>query len=267
MYFLEIRRKSTYRFHPVKEGAAIAVKSGEAKDADDQLMTIKQMATYLNLNERTVLKLVTDGALPGVKIGNQWRFRKAMIDTWLDDQMLGVTPRLVGEHDGERGKDTSTREMLALASCFQPDHIISELQAKKKTAVVEELAGLATATVKFPNAGDTVDFYLDHAMREDVATHVLRVKFRTRTIWMLSLFTAWTLLFFSISTNQEYYTFPAYLALFLLLASALAGEEEEGRQPWLLATSAVSVTVRLVFAAVTASSMPDRTMHLPLDPL
>lgn len=120
------------------------MKSGEAKDADDQLMTIKQMATYLNLNERTVLKLVTDGALPGVKIGNQWRFRKAMIDTWLDDQMLGVTPRLVGEHDGERGKDTSTREMLALASCFQPDHIISELQAKKKTAVVEELAGLAT---------------------------------------------------------------------------------------------------------------------------
>ena len=58
---------------------------------DDHLKTIKQIATYLSVNERTVLKLVTEGALPGVKVGNQWRFRKAMIDTWLDDQMLGLT--------------------------------------------------------------------------------------------------------------------------------------------------------------------------------
>ena len=57
-----------------------------------------------------------------------------------------------------------------------------------------------------------MDFYLDHAMREDVATYVLRVKFRVRTIWLLSLFSAWTLLFFSISTNQEYYTFPVWPA-------------------------------------------------------
>ena len=120
------------------------MKSGGARESDDQLMTIKQMAVYLNLNERTVLKLVTDGALPGVKIGNQWRFRKAMIDTWLDDQMLGVTPRLVDEHDGARSQDASAREMLALENCFQPEHIIPELHAKKKTAVVEELAGLAT---------------------------------------------------------------------------------------------------------------------------
>ncbi|HEX7598435.1 MAG TPA: PTS sugar transporter subunit IIA [Polyangia bacterium] len=102
-------------------------------------MTIKQMADHLNLNERTVLKLVTEGNLPGVKVGNQWRFRKAMIDTWLDDQMLGVTPRLL-DHSPSH---SSSREMLTLASCFQPDHIILDLQAKKKSAVIEELAGLA----------------------------------------------------------------------------------------------------------------------------
>jgi len=115
-------------------------KSGESRAFEDRLMTIKQMADYLNLNERTVLKLVTDGTLPGVKVGNQWRFRKAMIDTWLDDQMLGVTPRLV---DGAAA-NASSREMLTLAHCFQPDQIISELQAKKKTAVIEELAGFAS---------------------------------------------------------------------------------------------------------------------------
>jgi len=76
------------------------------------------------------------------------------------------------------------------------------------------------------DAGQTVDFYLDNAIREDVATYVARLKFRVRTIWLLSLFSAWTLLFFCISTNQEYYTFPVWTPLFILIAGVVAGIEE-----------------------------------------
>jgi len=75
-------------------------------------------------------------------------------------------------------------------------------------------------------AGQTVDFYIDNAIRDDVATYVARLKFRVRTIWLLSLFSAWTLLFFSISTNQEYYTFPVWPPLFILIAGIVAGIEE-----------------------------------------
>jgi excisionase family DNA binding protein len=106
---------------------------------DDRLMTIKQLAGYLNLNERTVLRLVTEGALPGVKVGNQWRFRKAMIDTWLDDQMLGVSPRMIDEPKPV----VSARAMLELASCFEVSHILSEMKAGTKNAAIEELAGLS----------------------------------------------------------------------------------------------------------------------------
>jgi hypothetical protein len=80
------------------------------------------------------------------------------------------------------------------------------------------------------DAGDTVDFYLDHAMREDVASYVRRIKFRTRTIWLLSLFTAWTLIFFSISTNQEYYTFPVWPPLVMLIAGVVADRGERGAE-------------------------------------
>ena len=106
---------------------------------EDRLMTIKQLAEYLSVNDRTVLKLVSDGSLPGVKVGNQWRFRKAMIDTWLDDQMLGVMPRYLDPPQ----LNGSPRRMLELASCFQPEHIIPELAAGTRNTVVEELAGLA----------------------------------------------------------------------------------------------------------------------------
>ncbi len=105
---------------------------------EDRLMTIKQLASYLSVNERTVLKLVQDGALPGVKVGNQWRFRKAMIDTWLDDQMLGITPRHV-----EPARPVAPRRMLALSSCFEESHVVPALSGNTKAAVIVELASHA----------------------------------------------------------------------------------------------------------------------------
>ncbi len=106
---------------------------------EDRLLTVKQLAEYLRVNDRTVLKLVSEGTLPGVKVGNQWRFRKAMIDTWLDDQMLGVTPKYV---DPPRPPG-SPRRLLELASCFQVDHIVPELESASRNMVIEEMAGLA----------------------------------------------------------------------------------------------------------------------------
>jgi 4-amino-4-deoxy-L-arabinose transferase-like glycosyltransferase len=121
------------------------------------------------------------------------------------------------------------------------------------------------------DAGDTVDFYLDHAMREDVGSYVRRIKFRTRTIWLLSLFTAWTLLFFSISTNQEYYTFPVWPPLVMLIAGVMAGIEESsgaaGGRPmlstaWLTGAQAVFAGIGVAAAAAlgwglwTSRSLP-----------
>ncbi|HUZ93851.1 MAG TPA: glycosyltransferase family 39 protein [Edaphobacter sp.] len=50
--------------------------------------------------------------------------------------------------------------------------------------------------------------------------------FAHRTTLLLSLYAALVLLFFSVSTNQEYYTFPAYLALLVLLAASLSRAED-----------------------------------------
>jgi excisionase family DNA binding protein len=112
----------------------------KTRELTDRLMTVRQLAAYLNVNERTVLKLVSKGELPGVKIGDQWRFRKAMLDTWLDDQMLGVTPRNLEIPVSA----PAARMMLNLASCFQPSHIVADLESDTKNGVIEELASLAT---------------------------------------------------------------------------------------------------------------------------
>jgi len=76
------------------------------------------------------------------------------------------------------------------------------------------------------DAGQTVDFYLDHAVREDVGTFIERLKFRTRSAWLLGIFAAFTLLFFSLSTNQEYYTWPSWIPIIMLTAAMIAGIEQ-----------------------------------------
>jgi 4-amino-4-deoxy-L-arabinose transferase-like glycosyltransferase len=53
-----------------------------------------------------------------------------------------------------------------------------------------------------------------------------RLSFTQRSILLLSIFSAIILVFFSLSTNQEYYTFPVYLPLLLLIAAALAHIEQ-----------------------------------------
>jgi 4-amino-4-deoxy-L-arabinose transferase-like glycosyltransferase len=120
------------------------------------------------------------------------------------------------------------------------------------------------------DAGQTVDFYLDYAVREDVATYVTRLKFRVRTTWLLGLFSAFTLLFFSISTNQEYYTFPCWPPLLILTASVLASVEEgktEGKKPllstaWLTGAQAV-FAVAGVLAALALGWGLWESRHLP----
>jgi len=47
-------------------------------------LTAKEAADYLKLAERTLVRLAHEGKIPGVKIGGQWRFRRALLDEYLD---------------------------------------------------------------------------------------------------------------------------------------------------------------------------------------
>lgn len=55
-------------------------------DANDPVMTLEELATYLKVPKSTMYKLVQEGRIPGQKIGKQWRFAKVAIDRWLDTE-------------------------------------------------------------------------------------------------------------------------------------------------------------------------------------
>ena len=50
----------------------------------EQIMTIKEVADYLKVHERTVYRLAAKGEIPGFKVANTWRFRREDIRQWID---------------------------------------------------------------------------------------------------------------------------------------------------------------------------------------
>lgn len=47
------------------------------------IMTIKEVAEYLRLTEKTAYRLAAEGKLPGFKVGGSWRFKKADLEIWI----------------------------------------------------------------------------------------------------------------------------------------------------------------------------------------
>jgi len=55
---------------------------------DAKAMTVRQVAEYLNVNEKTVYRLTQQGDLPGFKVAGTWRFRGEDIDRWIEQQQV-----------------------------------------------------------------------------------------------------------------------------------------------------------------------------------
>lgn len=53
---------------------------------DDTILTIKEVAGYLKVNERTVYRLAVSGDIPAFKVGGSWRFRKETLEQWIEQQ-------------------------------------------------------------------------------------------------------------------------------------------------------------------------------------
>src|SRR5947209_15500317 len=53
---------------------------------DETFLTTEEVLEYLQVNLRTVYRLIKASKIPAVRVGRQWRFRKRDIDAWLDSQ-------------------------------------------------------------------------------------------------------------------------------------------------------------------------------------
>ena len=54
--------------------------------SDDEILTVKELADYLKIAEKTAYRFVAEGKIPAFKVGSAWRFKKDAIDAWIKNQ-------------------------------------------------------------------------------------------------------------------------------------------------------------------------------------
>ena len=85
------------------------------------VLTLKQLAEHLQLSERTVYRLLGRGELPGFKVGGHWRFRRAVVDYWMDLRMERISPSNKQEMEADwRASPCWLTEALAVENALLP---------------------------------------------------------------------------------------------------------------------------------------------------
>ena len=56
---------------------------------EKEIMTVKQIAQYLQMDEHTIYRLARSGQIPAIKIAGQRRFKRDVIDSWINEKSIG----------------------------------------------------------------------------------------------------------------------------------------------------------------------------------
>lgn len=144
------------------------------------VLTLKQLAEHLQLSERTVYRLAGRGEVPGFKVGGHWRFRRAVVDYWMDLRMERISPPdLRAMEDEWRTSDCSLSDALAA------ENVLFPIEAGSRRVMVESLIRKVT----FPEPVDVDEVVKRVWEREELAStateygaallHTARWEYRT----------------------------------------------------------------------------------------
>ena len=63
--------------------------AGQGQIAVREVMDIRQAADYLGISGDTLYRYASEASVPAFKLGNRWRFRKSVLDAWMDEKSSG----------------------------------------------------------------------------------------------------------------------------------------------------------------------------------
>ncbi len=70
---------------------------------DSEIMTLEEVAAYLKLKPQTIYAWAQEKKIPAAKLGKEWRFKRSIIDRWINQHFDPKFSAIVGEGE-EKGK-------------------------------------------------------------------------------------------------------------------------------------------------------------------
>ena len=52
----------------------------------EEILTVREVADFLKVTERTIYRLATEGQIPSFKVGGSWRFQRSNLIQWMNEQ-------------------------------------------------------------------------------------------------------------------------------------------------------------------------------------
>ncbi len=101
------------------------------------LMTVREVAELMRMNDRTILRMAQRGEIPAAKIARRWRFDRGLVASWLDSRMQGS--------DGEAAVFVQMEEAAdfpSVAGLMKRELVSLDLAAVTRDRALEELVGL-----------------------------------------------------------------------------------------------------------------------------
>lgn len=108
----------------------------DAKGENNEVMTLTEVAEYLQLAERTVLRMAQRGEIPAAKVASQWRFIRSLVREWLVGQMQPFP-----SDEAMREAADSHQPLLPLSEVLRPELMTLNLKPGPKESILRQLAG------------------------------------------------------------------------------------------------------------------------------
>lgn len=101
---------------------------------ENEILTLAEVAEYLKLSDKTILKMVKNQEIPCAKIANQWRFSKPALNDWITSKM-----EVIPQNDLSRLIEKEY-DSVPLSRLMDEENIILPLKARSREEVIKELA-------------------------------------------------------------------------------------------------------------------------------
>jgi PTS system nitrogen regulatory IIA component len=106
-----------------------------------EMMTVDQVAAYLQRDAREVGKMASRGYLPAHKVAGEWRFARAEINHWIETQMHAYTEQQLTALETAGAKSPDQEPLIA--QFLSEASVAAPLAASTKSSVLRELVSLA----------------------------------------------------------------------------------------------------------------------------
>jgi len=77
------------------ENPVIIGEIGNKMDKQKEVMTLREASQYLGISPDTLYKYLDEDKIPAFKLGNRWRFKKDLLDRWMEKKSERVTERVL----------------------------------------------------------------------------------------------------------------------------------------------------------------------------